>query len=217
MNKYFSKARAMAHKNFSNYSGSWSNLVPNKFMNAEGGAINAGVGKSQPYNFTIANGGTTEISDVVLLGGYENTAGNASNYGNDADITITMNNGAITYPVFLESIKSTPFTVGLIYLQSSNSSQVIKQLTVTYQESNGKKTELPISPALDPMQNLDTVLNQYIEFPVDGYTKITFDLLASTTVNIRLYPMAVLDTANTLVGQSAQTPYLAPKMSQFNP
>jgi len=213
--RYFSRAKNHAHNNFSNYSGGWNNLVQDRFLNADA-SVNAGVGQSEPYNFSIANGGTTNLTDVVLLGGYENTASGVTNFGNDANVTITMDNGSITYGVFLESIKSTPFNVGMIYINSSNTSQVTKTLTVTYKESQGKTTSLPIFPKLDPMQNLNTVLKQKTQFPVDGYTKINFDLLASTTVVLSLYPMAVLDTANALVGRSAQTAYSAPKLSQFD-
>lgn len=213
--RYFNSANRIAQNNFSNYSGGWNNLTMDRFSNADA-QVNAGVGQSEPYNFVIYNSATTAISNVVLLGGYENTAASVTNFGNDAAISVTMDNGTITYGVFLESIKSQYFNVGQIYIASSNSSQITKTLTVTYKESQGKTTTLPIFPKLDAMQNLDTVLNVWTQFPVDGYTKLTISsVIASTTVNISLYPMAVIDTANTLVGRTAQTVYRAPNLSQF--
>lgn len=212
--RYFSKASGYANDNFSNYSGGWNNLTMDKFMNADA-SINAGVGASEPLNFQVANGGTTNISDVVLLGAYENTATGVPNYGNDANITITMDNAGTTYAMYLESLKAQYFSVGQIYLSSSNSSQLTKTLTVQYRESQGKTTQLPIFPKLDPMQNLTTALNVWTQFPVDGYTKISFTVLASTTVTISLYPMAVIDQANQLVGKASQTAFRAPNLSQF--
>ena len=213
--KYFSNANSFANENFNNYSGGWSNMTPTGFMNADAGAVNAGVGQSEPLNFQVANGGTTNISDVVLLGGYENTAAGVANYGNDANITITMDNGTIDYQTYLQALKSESFSVGQIYLSSTNASQITKTISVNYKESNGKQSTILIYPKIDPMQNQTTALIQRTQFPVNGYTKLSFDVLASTTVTISLYPMVTLDAANQLVGKSAATAFSAPNLSQF--
>lgn len=212
-NRYFGKANAFAQQNFSNYSG-YSNLTPTSFMNADA-SMNAGVGASEPYNFTIANAGTTDVADVVLLGGYENTAAGVTNFGNDSNITIIMDNGSITYAVFLQAIKSEPFSVGQIYLASSNASQLTKTWNITWKESNGQESKLQIYPKIDPMQNNTTALNQWTKFPVNGYTKMTTTIIASTTLSIALYPMTVIDNANALVSRPAEKVYGAPNLSQF--
>jgi hypothetical protein len=215
MNKYFADAKSFGHANFSNYSGAgYSNLLQTGFSNADA-SMNAGVGESEPYNFTVVNGGTTKISNVVLLGAFQNTADGVSNFGNNADIDITMQNGDITYGVFLQSLKSTPFTVGQVYLFSDNSLQITNTLNIKYKDSTGKKTEIQIYPKLDPAQNLNNVLNQYKEFPVDGYTEITFDMLASATLRISLYRKMVIETANGLVGRAPAQMFSRPDLSQI--
>ncbi len=212
--KYFSNANNFANENFSNYGG-WSSMTPTSFMNADAGVVNAGVGQSEPLNFDITNAGTVKISDVVLLGGYENTANGVNNYGNDDDITISMDNGSIDYPTYLQAVKNEAFSVGQIYLASDTAAQITRTITVTYKESNGKESKILINPKIDPMQNQLGALIQRTQFPINGYTKLSFDMLASASLSIALYPMVTLDPANQLVGKSAATSFTAPNLSQF--
>lgn len=213
MSKYFSTAKAFGAQNFSNYSG-YSNVLATGFSSADA-SMGAGVGESEPYNFNIANASTVDVSNVVLLGAFENTAAGVTNFGNASSITVSMDNGDITYGVFLQSLKTNPFNVGQVYLSSQNSSQLTKTLNITYKEGNGKTTTIQIYPKLDPMQNLTTALNQYKEFPVDGFTQITTTILASATLSISLYPKMVLSTANNLVGQRAEQAFGRPNLSQM--
>lgn len=223
MKKYFKQAEFFAHENYSNYNGGgWNNMVDDynyfdDYDYANGScASGSGEGKSSlPFNIIIANSTTADVSSVVVLGANSNLY-NASNFGNPAAITITMDNGDITYTEFLESIKSQPFKVGMMYLQSSNTSQPFKQVTITYREPNGRKITMPITPVLDPMQQQATVTTIKYQYPVNAFTELSTTILGSATLTMRLYPMEQLDIARGLEGRSVAKPYTRPSLSQRN-
>lgn len=212
MEKYFSAAESAAHENFSNYAGDEWNYFNDEYNYADGGSVDAAA--SLPFIINIANSTTNDVTGVQILGANSSLFG-ATNFGNNAAITITMDNGDVTYTEFLESIKSEPFKVGLMYLQSSNTSQPFKQLTITYREPNGRKVTLPVTPALDPMQQQSGVTIVRHQFPVNAFTTITTTILASATLTMRLYPSQQLDIARTLAGQSVAKGYAKPNLSQF--
>tara|TARA_R110000822_G_scaffold55834_7_gene141512 strand:- start:1309 stop:1998 length:690 start_codon:yes stop_codon:yes gene_type:complete len=219
MQNYFSDAQNFANENYSNYDG-WDNMSedPYNYMDDNYDYASQGIGAeakaSLPFILNIANSTTDDVSDVVFLGSNSNLFG-AANEGNLAAITITMDNGNVTYIEFLESIKSEPFKVGLMYLQSANTSQPFKQLVINYREPNGREVTLPVSPALDPMQQQGGVTIVRHKFPVNAFTKITTTILASATLTVRLYPMEQLDMSRGLSGRSVGKNYSRPNLSQF--
>ena len=218
MKNYFSEAQNFANEDYSNYDG-WDNMVDSyDYMDDSYNYASEGIGHeakaSLPFIINIANSTTDDVSSVVFLGSNSNLFG-ATNFGNPASITITMDNGTVTYTEFLQSIISEPFKVGLMYLQSANTSQPFKQLTISYREPNGREVTLPVTPALDPMQQQSTVTIVRHSFPVNAFTKITTTILASATLTVRLYPMAQLDISRGLEGRSVEKPYSKPNLSQF--
>jgi len=217
MKNYFSDANAFANENYSNYNG-WDSLDGGGYDYADDyNYASEGVGEeakaSLPYILNISNSTTDDVSSVVFLG----TNGNllASNFGNPAAITITMDNGTVTYTEFLQSITNQPFKVGLMYLQSANTSQPFRQLVITYKEPNGRQVTLPVSPALDPMQQQGGVTIVRHKFPVNAFTSITTTILASATLTVRFYPSEELDIARGLAGKSVGKNYTKPNLSQF--
>ena len=218
MENYFSDAQHFANQEYSNYDG-WDYMAPDSYDYADDyNYANEGIGSeakaSLPFIVNIQNTTTDDVSNVVFLGANSNLFG-ATNFGNPAAIVITMDNGDVTYTEFLESIKSEPFKVGLMYLQSANTSQPFKQLVIEYREPNGRKVTLPVTPALDPMQQQGGVTIVRHKFPVNAFTKITTTILASATLSVRLYPSEQLDVSRGLVGRSVGKSYSKPNLSQF--
>lgn len=219
---YFLNATNYANETYSNYGG-WNNLAPDaydyfddyNYADGDAGVTEANAKASLPFNINIANSTTNDVSNVVILNANATTAAGVTNFGNVAAITITMDNGSITYGQFLESIKSEPFKVGLIYLQSSNASQPYKSLTIGYTEANGRTVTLPVSPRVDPMQNQSGVTIVRYQFPINAFTSITTTILASATLSMAIYPSTQLDTARALTGRSVAKDYVKPNLSQF--
>ena len=205
MKSYFDEAEFYANENYSNASG-WSGFDEYDYFGGSGedynyasGNTNANPAASLPYILNIANSTTDDVTSVTVLGANVNIG--AANQGNVAAITVTMDNGTVTYLQFLQSIISEPFRVGLMYLQSANASQPFKQLTISYTEPNGRVVTTPITPALDPMQQQSGVTVIRHMFPVNANTSLTTTILASATLVLRLYPSEVLDISRSLTGR----------------
>jgi hypothetical protein len=208
---YFDTAENFANENFSNYDG-WNNFTDD-YNYADGGSEGTAL-SSLPFVINISNSTTADVANVVFLNA--NLAGNTTtvSFGNAAAITITMD-GTITYAEFLQDIKSSPFKVGQMYLQSANANQPFKTLTITNREANGRKVELPINPRLDPMQNQAGVSIVRTEFTVNSFTSIATTILGSATLIVSLYPKEQIDVARSLSGQTVAKAYSKPNLSQL--
>lgn len=212
---YFDQAYQNAN-NYSNANGDWNGFVDN--YNYANNADSAGQSSyadpmdSLPYVFIIANSTTADVSSVTILGANYNTVG-ATNNGNVAAITITMESG--TYAQFLENIKSQPFKVGITHLESSNTSQPFKTLTFTQGAANGLSQTWPVTPKKDPNQQQSGVTILRNKYTVDAWTKISTTILGSATLTMSMYPMQELNVARGLEGRPVDKPYGAPNMSQF--
>lgn len=215
---YFDQAYAYANNNYSNATGDWGYAVGGEYNYADAGMVgvpsNANPANSLPYVFDIANSTTDDVSSVVLLGANANTVG-ATNNGNVAAITITYQSGTVTYAQFLENIKSQPFRVGLMHLQSSNTSQPFQTLTITEGQANGTSSTIPIRPVLDPNQNQSGVTIVRYQFTVNAWLSITTTILASATLTIMMYPMQELNVARGIDGRPVDKVYGAPTLTQL--
>lgn len=214
---YFDQAYAYANNNYSNADG-WGYAVGSEYNYADAGMVgvpsNANPANSLPYVFNIANSTTNDVSSVVLLGANANTVG-ATNNGNPAAITITYASGSVTYAQFLENIKSQPFRVGLMHLQSANTSQPFQTLTITQSDANGVSNTVPITPVLDPNQNQSGVTIVRYQFTVNAWVSITTTILASATLTVLMYPMQELNVARGIDGRPVDKVYASPILTQL--
>lgn len=208
---YFEQAENFANENFSNYDG-WNNFTD--AYNYADGQGSATALASLPYVINIANSTTDDVANVVFLDA--NKAGNATApaFGNDAAISITMD-GTITYAEFLQDIKNSPVKIGEMHLESSNTSQPYKTLTIKNREANGRELSLPVTPRKDPMQYQAGVSIVRYAFAVNGFTSITTTILASATLTVSLYPMEQVDVSRSLEGRSVSKQYARPNLSQI--
>lgn len=214
---YFDQAYAYANNNYSNADG-WGYAVGSEYNYAESAMVgvpsNANPANSLPYVFNISNSTTDDVSSVVLLGANANTVG-ATNNGNPAAITITYASGNVTYAQFLENIKSQPFRVGLMHLQSANTSQPFQTLTITQSDANGVSNTVPITPVLDPNQNQSGVTIVRYQFTVNAWVSISTTILASATLTVLMYPMQELNVARGIDGRPVDKVYGAPTLTQL--
>jgi hypothetical protein len=65
------------------------------------------------------------------------------------------------------------------------------------------------------MQQQSSVTIVRYSFPVNGFTKLQTDILASATLTLRLYPSEQLDISRGLVGRGVAKDYAQPNLSQF--
>ncbi len=221
---YFNDAYNSAN-NFSNANGAgwgngnrWASFTDSNYNYMDNAGVgmpsNANPATSLPFTFVISNSTTNDVSSVVLLGSNTNSVG-ATNFGNVAAITITMQTGAITYQSFLESVKSNPFKVGLMHLSSTNTVQPYQAWTFTQAYPNGRSQSLPLQPLEDPNQNQAGVTIVKYPFSVNAYTSLTTTILASATLYVRMFPMQELNVARGLDGLPVDKDYRSPDLYQL--
>ena len=195
MSKYFADARAAANENFNSMSGS-------DYLNASGG-LSAGLGgaTSQPYILSIANSTTAAVANVLVGGAYTNLQ--ATNFGNNAAITISMGISSLTYGEFLYQSMNKPFVVGATYLSSANASQVLETLTIAQKDINGNESSKVIVPTIDPYQQQTDKVVIAFNWKFDGFTQVTIaSILGSATLKMYLYPAENVSTGRALTGGS---------------
>jgi hypothetical protein len=199
MSKYFSDARETANNNFESFNGQ-------EFLNANGGAgggSSAGLGgaTSQPYILNIANSTTDAVANVAVFNAYKSLAASATNYDNVAAITISMGIGSLTYGEMLYQSMNKPFVVGLTYLQSTNTAQVLETIKISQKDINGNESHKSIVPTIDPYQQQTGSVAIAFNYKIDGFTKLTIaQILASATLNVYLYPAENVATGRALTG-----------------
>ena len=168
---------------------------------------------SQPYIISIQNTSTASAYPATILGANETLGYTSPNWQNSAAISITMGISGVTYRELLEQSKTKPFTVSGIMIQSSNTNQITKVLTITQKDVNGNVFSQPVVPQYDPYQNLNNVLYQEFKFLVDGQASVVISsVLASTTVTYSLYPSDTMSTARVLAGRRPQRMYKSPEI-----
>ncbi len=130
-----------------------------------------------------------DVSNVKVLGANSNLFG-VTNFGNPAIITIESCIPNVGYIDFLESSRSEPFLVGLVYLLSTNLDQLLTTFLLKATDSDGNNFEELVVPTLDPYQDNDQVILIKKQFVVDGNTEIIIDNLAENqSVTARFYPI----------------------------
>ena len=217
--KYLADAQRSAHEGFVNADGFFDDdlsfTAGEDFMSANGGdsPMSAMAPTSQPYIITVTNTGSA-VSNFDILGAYEyinsanfNTSGN---YVTGA-LTISSSIPNVTYQQALNQFMIQPFSVGLTYIQSATSSQLLQTLSVQTKDANGNVAQKPLVPTIDPYQFQTTVLALRFGYRIDGYTRLILNsILASTTVKLYLYPADNINLARGLSGRAVSKDFSSP-------
>ncbi len=190
------------------------------FANAEGDAAPAAMAapavmRSQPYIITVSNASNAAVSvDVFGAYVYLNNAGFSSGTLTVNNVTITSNLSNVTYYNLLNQSAYSPFTIGSTLISSVNgtTSQVLQPITLTTQDANGNQAVKILTPVIDPYQNQSGVIDLKQPFRVDGFTKLTFTMFASTSVQFQFYPSDTINVARGLAGNPVSKQYGSPKI-----
>ena len=207
LENYFNDARNFANERFYSADGFDDDFsfaddygFADDYSNADGGMGAAPT--SQPYIISVANASTAAVSNVTLLGAYSVLG--VSNYGNSTNITITMGISGISYQEFLYQSMNKPFSVGLTYMQSTTTNQVLETLSVTQKDVNGNVSSKVLVPTIDPYQQQTNIVAFKFEYRIDGFTSIVVSrILGSATLKIYFYPSETVSTSRALAGRKA--------------
>lgn len=212
-NEYFSNREesAMGNNHFNASNDNYYQGDGNYYGADAGCGANTGAPEpSQPYILSIANSTTSAVTAAVMFDANIATLPTTTNFGNGAAITITMQNGALTYGQFLNQIKAKPFRVAQIMLVSTTAAQVLNAITFLTFDTFGASTTFSKTPFLNPFQNQSG--STYVDYPftVDGNTKLTINIAASATLTAYFFPNKVYDFSRGLVGRNPSMPQGSP-------
>lgn len=192
----------------------------NWWAGAEGDAAAAPVAapavmRSQPYIITVSNASNAAVT-IDVFGAYINlnNAGFSNGSLTVSNVTITSNLSNVTYYNLLNQSSISPFTIGSTLISSVNgtTSQVLQPITLTTQDANGNQAVKILTPVVDPYQNQSGIVDLKQPFRIDGFTKLTFSIFASTSVQFQFYPSDTINVARGLGGNPVSKQYGSPKI-----
>lgn len=216
VSKYLHDARMNAHENFVNADGFFDDdlqfTASESFMNADA-VSNGPAPTSQPYIVTVTNTGSA-VSNFDILGSFQYINNTGFTAGGDLVIgNITVSSGVpnVTYRELLWQCQSQPYSVGLTYINSATSGQILQVLSVNTKDANGNLAQKALVPTIDPYQQQTTVLAMKYGFRIDGYTKIIIaQVQASATVTFQFYPSDNIAIARGLAGKQVSRDFASP-------
>lgn len=172
------------------------------------------VAVSDPYVIQYVN--TVAVDATCYLMGFNDFFG-AANYGNPATVTITTPNGG-TYGRVIAQSNNKFFKVGKWRFESTTASQLTVTMRITHVDANGKEyiTPMNLSVLKDAYQFQSTIIDVNKPVTFDGNTYIQFTLIASATLVISMYPIAVISGKARLNGGTSVNNAVAPKLSGKN-
>lgn len=157
--------------------------------------------QSSPFIIKIVNAASAAISNVDIGDSYENRA--ATNFNQNASITITSTVTGVSYREFLAESETHPFEVGKTLIISTSAGQLDEVISITHRNGRGKREDVPMSPTVDPNQNQTDRVIDSTRYLFDGYTRLRINQInGSATVWLRLYPISVFNPTK-IIGQSS--------------
>ena len=190
------------------------------FQNADGGeaapALNASTGamRSQPYIITVSNASNAAVSvDVFGAYIYLNNAGfTAGGTLVIGSITISSGISDISYREMLYQFMNQPYSVGLTYIQSATANQVLETISVNTKDANGNLAQKTLVPTIDPYQQQTNIIAMKYAYRIDGFTKLTVQMFAATSVQFQFYPADTINIARGLSGAPVSKQFGNPKI-----
>ena len=171
--------------------------------------------RSQPYILTVSNASNAAVTvDVFGAYIYLNNSGFSGGSLTVSNVTITSGLSNVTYYNLLNQSSVSPFTIGSTLISSVNgtTSQVLAPLTLSTLDANGNQATKILTPVIDPYQQQSGVIELKQPFRIDGFTKLTFSIFASTSIQFQFYPSDTINIARGLGGNAVSKQYGSPKI-----
>jgi hypothetical protein len=219
--KYLNDAQNRAHESFANADGFFDDdlsfTAGEDFFGADGQA-NANMGApsaptSQPYIINITNTGAA-VNNFEVLGSYEFLQSSGFSAGGSltiGSVTISSSIPNVTYQQMLYQFMISPYSVGLTYIQSATTNQVLETISVNTKDANGNIAQKVFVPTVDPYQFQATIIAMKFGYRIDGYTKLIIQsILANATVKLYFYPADNINLARGLAGRPVSREFGSP-------
>jgi hypothetical protein len=103
--------------------------------------------------------------------------------------SVQVNGIGITYQQFLASLGSWNYGTEFIYMSASNYQQINQAVQYFHFDSNGNQVQAYLSFDVDPYQFQPSIYyeTEKDEIVFDGFSSLTFSLLANSLVYIKFY------------------------------
>jgi len=217
--RYLQNANRSMNEQFIGVDGAFESFTDDSdianFYRADGMEAAAAPQRSQPYIITVSNASNAAVT-IDVFGAYINlnNAGFSAGSLTVSNVTISSGLSNTTYYNLLNQSSVSPFTVGSTLISSVNgtTSQVLNPLTLTTQDANGNQAVKILTPTIDPYQNQSGVIELKQAFRIDGFTKLTFSIFASTSVQFQFYPADNINIARGLAGAPVSKQYGNPQL-----
>jgi len=174
------------------------------------------------FGIQVQNTTTANLTSVDTFGSFQYTPQSTLFTGGNyvsGGVTISTQFSTINYQQFLTSSATQQFKVGAVHVLVSASTTAIANaqafdvLTVTTQSQSGASQSFPIKQLLNPMQYQAGVAQNYINFIIDGYTKITLaNLYAGVSVQYSFFPQLTQNPSGTLAGKGGTSAWGTPQL-----
>jgi hypothetical protein len=171
--------------------------------------------RSQPYIITVSNASASAVTvDVFGAYIYLNNAGFSGGNLTVSNVTITSNLSNVTYYNLLNQSSVSPFTIGSTLISSVNgqTSQVLQPLTLSTFDANGNQATKILTPVIDPYQQQSGVIELKQPYRIDGFTKLSFIVAPTTSVQFQFYPADTINIARGLAGNPVSRQYGSPRI-----
>jgi hypothetical protein len=171
--------------------------------------------RSQPYIITVSNASNAAVS-VDIFGAYIylNNAGFSNGSLTVNNVTITSGLSNTTYYNLLNQSSVSPFSIGSTLISSINGvvSQVLQSITLSTQDANGNSAVKILTPVIDPYQQQSGVIELKQPFRIDGFTRLTLQVFAASSVQFQFYPSDTINIARGLGGNPVSKQYGSPRI-----
>jgi hypothetical protein len=218
--RYLSNARQNAMESFSNADGFIDqdlSFTGEDFFRADGGMGGSGdIQTSQPYIVNVTSTSGSAVSNFNILGSYQfiNNTGFSNGSLTIGSITISSGIPDITYQEMLYQFMNNPYSVGLTYIQSATTNQVLQTLSVNTRDANGNLAQKTLVPTIDPYQQQTNIIAMKYAYRIDGFTKIIIaQVLANATLSLYFYPADNINLARALGGQPVSRQFGTPPVT----
>jgi hypothetical protein len=143
---------------------------------------------SLPYIVNIENTTDKIIENVSLFFGNNQNELAFDKKGNYVANGLIISSGVpnVTYKHIVKNFITNKFNIGLTYMQSATSNQVLEKFTYNHQNSNGVFYGRTITPTIDPYQQQTNIVAVKTEYTLDGDTEIILHKVHPKTI-VRMY------------------------------
>lgn len=217
--KYLASAQRNAMESFANADGFIDedlSFTGDDFFNA-GGSMGGNVQTSQPYIVTVTSTSGSAVPNFEVLGSYQYINNSGFTAGGDLVIgSITISSGIpdITYREMLYQFMNNPYSVGLTYIQSGTTNQVLETISVNTRDANGNQAQKTLVPTIDPYQQQTNIVAMKYAYRIDGFTKIIIrQVLQNATVKLYFYPADNINLSRALGGQPVSKQFGTPPVT----